>query len=378
MSQLPRRVTLQWTLAGRTALLLALCGLAVTVPSGSRHALFPAVVLAAFAVTAPVAWLNVRRLQAQTFERRTVRTGQRFTFLLALGKARSRVAPRDLVVHSDGDGPSTSRPLALVPDVVPGQWSDWVACEWRTRRRGPLRQLPLRIVSDYPLGFWRASAHLELEVDWLSLPQAARLHFDPTQRSVRRRERCHATHTRRGDEEFYALRDARPGDSPHRIHWRSSARRGKQVVRELRGEEQPESAVVLFGWVEAPAPAGKPHQRFEHAVSLVAALVERRAKAGEATMVRFDGRQPWSRRVPPTRAGVQAMLARLAVVECEAPKGGPAALRTALKSALIGDALVVHACPSVADEGRTLQRPARDAAYVVCATSKPRTAGTRS
>jgi len=377
MNQLPRRVTLQWTLAGRTALLLALCGLAATVPFGSRHALFPALVLAAFFVTAPVAWLNVRRVQVQTFERRTVRTGQRFTFLLALGKARSRIAPRDLVVHSDGDGPSTSRPLALVSDVVPGKWSDWASCEWRTRRRGPLRHLPLRIVSDYPLGFWRATAHLELEVDWLSLPQPARLHFDPTQRSARRRERCLATHTRRGDEEFYALRDARPGDSPHRIHWRSSARRGKHVVRELRGEEQPESAVVLFGWVDAAPLAGKQHVRFEHAVSLVAALVERRAKVGEGTLVRFEGPQPWSQRVPPTRARVQAMLARLALVECAVLKGGPGVLRTALKSALVGDALVVHACPSVADEGRALQRSSRDAAYVVGAPSKPRV-GVRS
>jgi uncharacterized protein (DUF58 family) len=372
MSQLPRRVTLQWTLAGRTALLLALCGLAVTVPFGSRHALFPAVVLAAFAVSAPVAWLGVRRLQALTFERGAVRTGQRFYFQLALAAGRGLFAPRDLVVRAGGDGPSTSRPLALYSQLELGTWSAWDTCEWRTRRRGALRSLPLRIVSEFPLGLWRACAHVDLEVEWLSLPQAAKLHFDPVQRSVRRRERSLVTHARRGDEEFYALRDARPGDSPHRIHWRSSARRGKPVVRELRGEEQPEALVVLLGWVEQAPPAGKQHSGFEHAVSLVAAIVERRAKAGEATLVRFDGPQLWSHRVPPTRAGVQSLLARLALVECAAPTGGRAALRAALESALAGHALAVHACPALAGAGREFQRATSVGAFVVGAAPNAR------
>lgn len=378
MSQLPRRVTLQWTLAGRTALLLALCGLAVTVPFGSRHALFPALVLAAFFVSASIAWLNVRRVQATTFERRTVRTGQRFHFSLSLGSASKLLAPRDLVVHSGGDGPATSRPLALVSEVVAGEWSAWASCEWRTRRRGALRRLPLRIVSEYPLGFWRSSVQLEVVVDWLSLPQPAKLHFDPVQCNARRRERSLVTHTPRGDEEFYALRDARPGDSPHRIHWRSSARRGKPVVRELRGEEQPESLVVLLGWVEQAPAAGKQHAGFEHALSLVTAFVERRAKAGEATLVRFEGPQPWSRRVPPTRAGVQAMLARLALVECAAPQAGQAFLRRELTRVLQSDALVVHACPSAADAGRALQRPGVGGATVVVRSrSRVRTSGGR-
>lgn len=373
MSQLPRRVTLQWTLAGRTALLLALCWLAATVPVGSRYVLFPSLLLAAFFLSAPVAWLSVRKLEAFTYERRTVRAGQRFTFSLALGNRRNLIAARDLVVHSDGDGPATSRQLALFSQARPGHWSEWATCEWRTRRRGALRTLPLRVVSEYPFGFWRASAHLQLEIDWLSLPQAAKLHFDPVQRSLQRRERSLLTRTRRGDEEFYALRDARPGDSPHHIHWRSSARRGKTVVRELRGEERPELLVVLCGWVEDAPVAGKQHAGFEHAVSLVAAIVERRAKAGESTRVRFEGAQPWSQRVAASRAGVQALLARLALVECDRPKGGREAIRAELQSFLETDALVVHATEPQSVRARTLQRPdSHGAGVLVRARSRAR------
>jgi uncharacterized protein (DUF58 family) len=373
MSQLPRRITLQWTLAGRTALVLALCWLAATVPFGSRYVLFPALLLAAFLLSAPVTWLSVRRLEAFTFERRTVRAGQRFTFSLALGNLRNVFAARDLVVHSDGDGPATSRQLALFSQARPGKWSEWATCEWRTRRRGELRTLPLRVVSEYPLGLWRASVHLELAVDWLSLPQPARLHFDPTQRVLSRRERSSVTRARRGDEEFYALRDARPGDSPHHIHWRSTARRGKTVVRELRGEERPESLLVLFGWVEAPPAAGKQHAGFEHAVSLVAAMVERRAKAGEATLVRFDGAQPWSQRVPPSRAGVQSLLARLALVECARSDGGRDAIRAKLVSLLESDALVVHAAdPTIVRAGALENRGSRGAVVLVPARSRVR------
>jgi hypothetical protein len=91
--------------------------------------------------------------------------------------------------------------------------------------------------------------------------------------------------------------------------------------------------------------------------------------------VRFEGPQPWSHRVPPTRAGVQAMLARLALVECAVLQGGRGALRQLLERAFESGALVVHACPSLADEGRSLQRSTRGAAYVVAAPPRSRAGG---
>ncbi len=373
MSERAQRVTLEWTLAGRTALLLALCGLAVTVPFGSGLALFPALILAAFLVSGPLAWLTLRRLHASAKGKRSVRAGQRFEFPLLLGCERRGLIPRDLIVHSGGDGPASSRPLALVAQLASADsTANRLAlastnCEWRTRRRGPISRLALRVASEHPLGMWRATAHLVLEADWLSLPQLAALKFDPVRRTQRRREHSLDTRSRRGDEEFYALRDARPGDSPHRIHWRSSARRGKSVVRELRGEEQPEAKIVLVGWVEHAPAAGRLHEGFERAVSLAAAVAERRARAGEATLVRFDGPRAWSLRVSAGRGSVQSLMARLALAECGEHAGGLCALRSAVQDSLSEGAFVIGAWHGAREMGRVLQRSEGGAAVVVAA-----------
>lgn len=369
MSERAQHVTLEWTLAGRTALLLALCGLAVTFPFGSGLALLPALILAAFVVSGPLAWLTLRRIHARAEGKRNVRAGQRFEFPLLLGCKRRGPVPRDMIVHSGGDGPASSRPLALVAQLAPAEDLALATtnCEWRTRRRGPIDKLALRVASEHPLGMWRASAHFQLEVDWLSLPQLAALKFDPVRRTIRRREHSLDTRSRRGDEEFYALRDARPGDSPHRIHWRSSARRGKTVVRELRGEEQPEAKVVLIGWVEHAPAAGRLHEGFERAVSLAAAVAERRARAGEATFVRFDGPRPWSLRVSAGRGSVQSLMARLALVECGEHVGGLSAVRSAVQASLSEGAFVIGAWHGARETGRVLQRADGGAAVVVAA-----------
>lgn len=373
MSERAQRVTLEWTLAGRTALLLALCGLAVTVPFGSGLALLPALILAAFVVSGPLAWLTLRRVHARAEAKRSVRAGQRFEFPLVLGSKHRGLVARDLIVHSGGDGPASSRPLALVARLAPAPSpAESLAlastnCEWRTRRRGPIHKLALRVASEHPLGMWRATARFELEVDWLSLPQPAALKFDPVRRTIRRREHSLDTRSRRGDEEFYALRDARPGDSPHRIHWRSSARRGKTVVREMRGEEQPEAKVVLVGWVEHAPAAGRLHEGFERAVSLAAAVAERRARAGEATLVCFDGPRAWSLRVSAGRGSVQSLMARLALVECGEHSGGLSALRSAVQASLSEGAFVIGAWPGAREMGRVLQRAEGGAAVLVAA-----------
>lgn len=360
----PERIVLRWTLAGRTALLLALCGLACSVPFGSSLALLPLLLLVAFCASAPLAWWPLRSLHVSTPAARTAHAGARIEFPLAIRSSGCLLTARDLVVYAGADGPASSRPLAHL-DVAAAGDARPTACEWRTRRRGAIERLDLRLTSTFPLGWWEARAHVAVAVDWLSLPRLARLdeHVAPPPRW--RRDRAHVSSARRGDEEFYALRDARPGDSPHWIHWRSSARRGKTVVRELRGEEQPEACVVLLGWVaQAPAP-GRLHDSFEQAVSLTAALVERNARRGETTRVRFEGANPWSVRVPPTRAAVQSLLARLALIDCSPDAASTQAVLSALERARGEGAHVVHALGELDRSWRVVQRVGRSTASVV-------------
>jgi uncharacterized protein (DUF58 family) len=69
-------------------------------------------------------------------------------------------------------------------------------------------------------------------------------------------------------EEFVSLRDYRPGDPLRRIHWRSWARAGRPVVKELHDEFFVRHALVLDTFVPPAADA-----RFEEAVSVAASFV---------------------------------------------------------------------------------------------------------
>jgi uncharacterized protein (DUF58 family) len=95
---------------------------------------------------------------------------------------------------------------------------------------------------------------------------------------------------RRGDEHFFALRDYVLGDEPRSVHWRSSARAGKLVVKQLVSGAPNHTVIVLdtdasayssddqFGssWVA---------ERFEAAVEVAASLAVAHADRTEQLYV---------------------------------------------------------------------------------------------
>lgn len=338
----PARVTLVSTQSGRNALLLALSGLAATAPFGSWLAVLPIGALFAMLLPAPLIWLALRRLRVAPPDARTVRTGSMFEFPLEIRHVGLGPGVRDLLLFAGADGPSASRPLGWIERLNSKQ-RVVATCEWRTRRRGRRTRLELVLASSFPLGWWQARAKFQLPIDWLSLPRVARLDGDVEREPRRRRNVGRVSSARRGDEEFHALRDARPGDSPHWVHWRSTARRGKLVVREMRSEERPRKNVVLLGWTDRPLDASGTNEAFEQAVSLAAALVERHAQRGETTNFTFEGRRPWTLVVAGARSSVPSLLARLALVEC-ATLEDRGHVDFALARHARSEARLVHAC----------------------------------
>ena len=82
---------------------------------------------------------------------------------------------------------------------------------------------------------------------------------------------------RSGDQHFHALRDYVLGDEPRAVHWRSSARAGKLVVRQQVSEASTGTTIVLD--VDGSAYATKAlfgasweEERFETAVEVAASL----------------------------------------------------------------------------------------------------------
>lgn len=72
-----------------------------------------------------------------------------------------------------------------------------------------------------------------------------------------------------GNEEFYGLREYRHGDNPKRVHWRSSARTGQLLVREMT-DLKPQSVIVVLETYTSP---GTDQSLRERAISAAATIL---------------------------------------------------------------------------------------------------------
>ena len=82
---------------------------------------------------------------------------------------------------------------------------------------------------------------------------------------------------RRGDEHFFALRDYVLGDEPRTVHWRSSAKAGKLVVKQQVSGAPNHTVIVLDTDASAYSSDDKfgsswVAERFEAAVEVAASL----------------------------------------------------------------------------------------------------------
>jgi uncharacterized protein (DUF58 family) len=230
-------------------------------------------------------------------------------------------------------------------------------------RRGVYAWGPVTAVSGYPFGLAERRWVLAPGEEVLVLPRPGWLHrgrfrhhlrsFDP------RAERLHqrAVRHRAAQAELHGLRDYHPGDSPSRIHWRTSARRGELMVREY--EDLPGDNLVLVFDPTPPAAADgdPPEARFETAVNLAATVCwEWCRRRGDRLVVALAGPEPvvldgltgpaHARRVleglavqQPATADAAALLARLSPVGLPPAAvvvvaAGPSPLADALRSGL--------------------------------------------
>src|SRR5262249_56825539 len=113
----------------------------------------------------------------------------------------------------------------------------------------------LWVGSSSPFGLLGRARLLAAPEDVLVLPALGRLRRDrlrlPGGLEAVRRPSRHAVVTPGAQAELHGLRDYRPGDSPRAVHWRSSARRGRLLVREF--EEPPGDE--LLGVLDPRLPA---------------------------------------------------------------------------------------------------------------------------
>ena len=163
------------------------------------------------------------------------------------------------------NGAVEAREMAAVP---PGAETA-VAMRLIARRRGVVRFSGVSIARTDPLRLCRAFFRIRAPQSVLVLPRRYRLPpmTLPGQRRYQPGGVTQAASA--GDsEEFFGLRDYRPGDALQRMHWKSFARSGKPIVREFQSEFFERHALALD---TAFTRAGE--QAFEEAVSVAASFV---------------------------------------------------------------------------------------------------------
>ena len=158
-----------------------------------------------------------------------------------------------------------------------------------------------------------------------------------------------ATENRRGQRhdrsaqqmEYHGLRDYRSGDSPRWIHWRTSARRGKLMVKEFEQQNEQDLAILVDPWL--PRTKATPEQReaVEQAIPFAATVcLETCRHQGRRLLLGWTGPTPGR----PAGAGLgQAAprAARAARGPPAASEGGLAELLDVLPPVVLREAILI-------------------------------------
>ena len=127
---------------------------------------------------------------------------------------------------------------------------------------------------------------------------------------------------RSGDQHFHALREYVLGDEPRSVHWRSSARAGKLVVRQQVSAASTGTTIVLDVDSSAYAATGAfatgwDRERFELAVEVAASLAA--AQVGSTDQVHLLTTARGARVTSAPSGTVNALLDALSVVQALPP-----------------------------------------------------------
>jgi uncharacterized protein (DUF58 family) len=155
--------------------------------------------------------------------------------------------------------------VASVPPLGSGA-SFTVEYELNTAKRGVMECGPLTVRRTDPFGMVQADATVG---DINALMVRPRRHVLPLLPVGRLRDLEGPTRERsEGSSSFHQLREYVPGDDLRRIHWRSTARTGQLMVRQLVDTTRPEIVVIVDSRIGASSP-----EDFEEIVDIAATVI---------------------------------------------------------------------------------------------------------
>jgi uncharacterized protein (DUF58 family) len=241
---------------------------------------------------------------------------------------------------------------AIFPQIARGQPA---RAEYRVRfgRRGRYEFGSIRATSRYPLRLVSRTISFPVRDEFIVLPRLGRLTTRWTQ--VRRgpepgpRRVLQRHGLTEGD--FYGMRDWRAGDSRRWIHWRTSARRGKLMVRQFEQPRSENLTLLVELWChEKPQP--RDEDTIELAVSFAATIAADVCRRGGCQLrVGIAGEELTTLGGGASRALARDMLERLALAEASPREQLGDLVRRGLENGPVGGRIVlISTRPASSDE----------------------------
>lgn len=230
--------------------------------------------------------------------------------------------------------------------VLPQRRNDPAATasyELPARRRGITTFGPIGIRIVDPLGLARVDATFGDRVDVIVLPRVAPLGLAPAEgaedpNGARPSRRA----IRTSSDEFESLREYVVGDDVRRVHWRSTARLGRPMVRSHQQPTQRRTTVLLDDRIAAFGAGAA--DAFDRAVTAAASVLAAARDSGEQVRLltatgddsgRFDDPQRFDTVLDQLAAATPAMGGSLAGALAGAGRGGE---RVVVCAGVLGDA----------------------------------------
>jgi uncharacterized protein (DUF58 family) len=142
-------------------------------------------------------------------------------------------------------------------------WENTFAARGRTRLPG------VRVTTRFPFGLFVKAGRPLLEDDAIVFPAVRPI--DPAGRRRLVTGGARSLHRRGRGHDLYNLREYRAGDDRRLIHWRSTARAGALMVREMEAETAAATRIVLVG--DGTRDAGRLEAALSEAASLAVHLL---------------------------------------------------------------------------------------------------------
>jgi uncharacterized protein (DUF58 family) len=267
----------------------------------------------------------------------TLENTRRWTAALALTVEDSMV-PVDRIVS----GAERISPRVFF-SRVPGRGRDRERWQGASPKRGKYRCSAIDLVTRSPFGLLERRVTYQEPGAMIVYPTVGQL----TRRwHVLQRE---ASETRRGQrhdrtaqqQEYHGLRDYRPGDSPRWIHWRTSARLGKPMVKEFEQQNEQDLSILIDPWLPRSKVTPEQRETLEEVIRFAATVcLETCRHSGRRLLLGWTGPTPGVRQGPASVKLLHELLEQLAMMR-PSSEGQLSALFDALPASSLREAMLV-------------------------------------